>query len=323
MRAIQIDEAGGPDVLAASEIAVPAVGDGHVLVEVAAVGVNFIDTYHRSGLYPVDFPATLGSECSGTIIELGAGVTDFAVGDRVATCEAAGAYAQFCTVDARRCVPVPDDVSFDDAAAAMIQGMTAHYLATDTYPLTPRDRCLIHAGAGGTGRLLVQLAKAAGAEVFATVGSAAKAELAATAGADHVIDYSNKDFVEEIRSITREDRPLDVVYDGVGASVFEQSMGLLRVRGLMATFGNASGAVEPVSPLDLMRGGSLFLTRPTLFDYIGTRDELLARANAVFSMITSGDLEIRIDTTFPLEDAKAAHEHLEGRKTTGKLVLKP
>lgn len=323
MRTILVNEAGGPEVLTLSEAERPTAGPGEVVIEVAAAGVNFIDTYMRSGLYPVDLPMALGLECSGTVAEVGDGVTELSVGDRVAIGEGGGSYSEFRKATASRCVVVPEGVSFDQAAASMIQGLTAHYLAVDTYPLAPGDRCLIHAAAGGTGRLVVQLAKAAGAEVFATVGTPAKAELAASAGADHVINYSEVDFAEEIRSITGEDKPLDVVYDGVGAAVFEQSMGLLRPRGLMATFGNASGPVPPVAPLDLMSAGSLFLTRPSLFDYISTPEELQARADAVFGMIASGDLEVTIDTSFPLEDAQGAHEHLEGRKSTGKLLLKP
>lgn len=323
MRAIQVLEAGGPEALVLSTIDQPTAGPGQVVIEVAVAGVNFIDTYQRGGLYPMDFPFTPGLECAGTVTEIGPDVTTLSVGDRVAVAEGAGSYAELRTATADRCVPVPEGVSFDQAAASMIQGLTAHYLAVDTYPLASGDRCLIHAAAGGTGRLLVQLAKAAGAEVFATVGSPAKAEIASSAGADHVIDYTEVEFATEIRSISGTDRPLDVVYDGVGASVFEDSMGLLRTRGLMATFGNASGPVEPVSPLDLMRGGSLFLTRPTLFDYISTPEELQARASAIFSMISAGNLEIRIDTTFSLEDAAAAHVHLESRKSMGKLLIKP
>ena len=323
MRAIHVLEAGGPAALVQSTIDTPTPGPDEILIEVAVAGVNFIDTYQRGGLYPMDFPFTPGLECAGTVAAIGADVTQHAVGDRVAIGEGSGSYAEFRLAPADRCVPIPEGVSFEQAAASMIQGLTAHYLAVDTYPLAAGDRCLIHAAAGGTGRLLVQLAKLAGSEVFATVGSPAKAEIAASAGADHVIDYTEVDFADEIRSITGSDRPLDVVYDGVGASVFEESMGLLRTRGLMATFGNASGPVEPVSPLDLMRGGSLFLTRPTLFDYISTPEELAARAGAIFAMIAAGDLEIRIDTTFPLEEAAAAHTHLEGRKSTGKLLLKP
>lgn len=323
MRAVQVHEAGGPEALSLLEVDRPVPGTGEVLIEVAAAGVNFIDTYQRGGLYPMEFPFTPGLECAGTVAEVGDGVDGLAIGDRVAIGDGSGSYAEFCLASADRCVPVPEGVSFDQAAASMIQGLTAHYLAMDTYPLSPGDLCLIHAAAGGTGRLLVQLAKAAGAEVFATVGSAMKAELAASAGADHVIDYTEVDFADEIRSIAGNDRPLDVVYDGVGASVFEQSMGLLRTRGLMATFGNASGPVDPVSPLDLMRGGSLFLTRPTLFDYIKTPEELQQRATSIFDLIASGDLEIRIDTAFDLDQATEAHQHLEDRKSTGKLLLRP
>ncbi len=323
MRAIQVAHAGGPDALTETEIDRPTPGRGEIVIGVVSAGVNFIDTYQRGGLYPVEFPFTPGLECAGTVAELGDGVTRWKVGDRVAVGAGAGSYAEFRTAPADRCVAIPEGVSFDHAAASMIQALTANYLAVDTYPLAPGDRCLIHAAAGGTGRLLVQMAKAAGAEVFATVGSAAKAELAESAGADHVINYAEHDFVEQVQAITGEQRPLDVVYDGVGAAVFEQSLGLLRARGLMATFGNASGPVEPVAPLDLMSGGSLFLTRPTLGDYIATTEELDARAGAVFEMIASGNLEIRIDTSFPLAEAQAAHEHLEGRKSTGKLLLKP
>lgn len=323
MRAIQVLEAGGPEALVLSTIDSPNPEPGQVLIKVGVAGVNFIDTYQRGGLYPMEFPFTPGLECAGTVTEIGPDVTALSVGDRVAIAEGGGSYAEFRSAPADRCVQIPDGVSFEQAAASMIQGLTAHYLAVDTYPLAAGDRCLIHAAAGGTGRLLVQLAKAAGAEVFATVGSPAKAEIASSAGADHVIDYTEVDFADEIRSITGTDRPLDVVYDGVGASVFEESMGLLRTRGLMATFGNASGPVEPVSPLDLMRGGSLFLTRPTLFDYISTPEELSDRAGAIFAMIASGNLEIRIDTTFPLEEAAAAHIHLESRKSMGKILLKP
>ena len=218
---------------------------------------------------------------------------------------------------------MPDDVTLDLAAAAMLQGMTAHYLAMDTYPLREDDKCLIHAGAGGTGNLLIQLAKSVGAEVFTTVGTSAKGELAAGAGADHVINYNETDFAAEIRSMTGSDRPLDVVYDGVGASVFEASMSLLRKRGLMATFGNASGPVDPVSPLELMSGGSLYLTRPSLFDYVSDRESLVERSADVFSRIGDGSLNIRIGATYELEDAEQAHRDLEARKTTGKLLLIP
>ena len=323
MRAVQISEAGGPEVLAVSTIDVPEPGDGLVRIDVAAAGVNFIDTYHRSGLYPVEFPFTPGVECAGVVSAIGAGVTNVAIGDRVAVVGTPGAYGEACLAPADRCVIVPDDVELDVAAAAMLQAMTAHYLAVDTYPLRAGDRCLIHAGAGGTGNLLIQIAKQAGAEVFTTVGTAAKAEIADAAGADHVINYNETDFADEVRAIAGSDRPLDVVYDGVGASVFSASMSLLRKRGLMATFGNASGAVPPVPPLDLMTGGSLFLTRPTLFDYIETRDDLVARSTDVFTHIAAGTLSIRIGARYSLDEAGQAHRDLEARKTTGKLLLIP
>lgn len=323
MRAIQIPEAGGPEVLTLVDVEVPTPGEGEVQIEVAAAGVNFIDTYQRSGLYPMEFPFIAGLEVSGTVSEIGPSVDQFAVGDRVAIGQGSGGYGEFRTAPADRVVALPDEVDFDMAAAAMIQGLTAHYLAMDTYPLAPGDRCLIHAGAGGTGRLLIQLAKRLGAEVFTTVGTAEKAAIARALGADHVINYSEQDFAKEIRSIAGEQKPLDVVYDGVGAAVFDDSLGLLRTRGLMATFGNASGAVEPVSPLTLSTEGSLFLTRPTLFHYIATREELTARADAIFGLISKGELDILIGETYALANAAQAHRDLEGRNTVGKILLRP
>ena len=305
------------------EVEVPEPGAGQIRIDIAAAGVNFIDTYHRGGLYPMEYPFTPGVEAAGVVSAVGDGVNEWAVGDRVAIVGTAGAYAESFVVPADRCVPVPDSVELDVAAAAMLQAMTAHYLVTDTYPLRPGDTCLIHAGAGGTGNLAIQMAKHAGATVFTTVGTPEKAEIAGAAGADHVINYSETDFAVEVRSISGSDHPLDAVFDGVGASVFEQSMSLLRKRGLMATFGNASGAVPPVAPLDLMAAGSIFLTRPTLFDYIETREELLARANDVFDRIAAGTLNIRIGERYALEDANQAHQDLEGRKTVGKLLLIP
>jgi len=323
MHAVQIHQPGGPEVLTLGDVDEPTPSKGEVLIEVKAAGVNFIDTYQRSGLYPMKFPFIPGLECAGVVIGLGKEVTAFSVGDRVAVCQGSGSYAEQRTAPAERVVSLPDDISFDHAAASMVQALTAHYLTVDTYPLRPGDKCLIHAGAGGTGRLLIQFAKHAGAEVFTTVGTAAKAELAASAGADHVINYNETDFAAEVRARAGTDRPLDVVYDGVGASVFDESLGLLRKRGLMATFGNASGAVPPVSPLALMSGGSLFLTRPTLFDYTETRDDLVERASAVFGLIADGTLDIRIDAKYPLEAAAQSHVDLEARMTTGKLLLVP
>jgi NADPH2:quinone reductase len=323
MRAVQVSEPGGPEVLSVTNVDLAEPKPGDLIIETAAAGVNFIDTYQRGGLYPMEFPFVPGLECAGTVSAIGDGVTEFAVGDRVAVANGNGGYAEARAAIAEFCVAVPDDVPLDLAAASLLQGMTAQYLAVDTYPLRAGDRCLIHAGAGGTGRILIQMAKQAGAEVFTTVGTDAKGELAASAGADHVINYNDHDFAEVIREIAGIERPLDVVYDGVGASVFEASLGLIRKRGLMATFGNASGPVPPVSPLDLMTGGSLFLTRPTLFDYIDTRDDLVRRASDVFNHIAAGSLDIRIGGRYTLEDAGQAHIDLEGRKTTGKLLIIP
>ena len=323
MRAVQVHNAGGPEVLSTEKVETPEPTSGEVRIDVAAAGVNFIDTYHRGGLYPMEYPFTPGVEGAGLVSAIGEGVTDLAIGDRVAIVGTMGAYAESLVAPADRCVAVPEEVDLNIAGAAMLQAMTAHYLVTDTYPLRPGDTCLIHAGAGGTGNLAIQMAKQAGATVFTTVGTPAKAEIAAAAGADHVINYAETDFVDEIRSISGSERPLDVVFDGVGASVFDANLSLLAKRGLMATFGNASGAVPPIAPLDLMKAGSIFLTRPTLFDYIETRDELVARAGDVFSRIAAGTLSIRIGGTYPLAEARKAHEDLEGRNTTGKLLLIP
>ncbi len=322
MWGIQMDQTGGPEVLEWRELPDPTPAAGQVVVEVAAAGLNFIDTYQRSGLYPVALPYTLGLEGAGTVVAVGEGVSSLAVGDRVAWPAAAGSYAELVAVPADRVVTVPEMVGLDVACAAQLQGMTAHYLARDTYPLTSGSRCLVHAGAGGTGLLLIQIAKRLGAEVFTTVGSPDKAELASAAGADHVILYRDVDFAEAITSIAGP-RPLDVVYDGVGASVFDQSLTLLRKRGTMATFGNASGPVPPVSPLVLSANGSLFLTRPTLFDYIVERSELERRAADLFGWIESGDLDVRIGAKYDLEDAAEAHRGLEARQTTGKVLLIP
>ena len=323
MRAIQVEEVGGPEVLKLVQVDRPEPGEGQVLIDVVAVGVNFIDTYQRSGLYPMELPLIPGPECAGTIAAVGTGVTDFAVGDRIAVAAGSGSYGESRLAPANMCVAVPEAMSLEDAAAVLLQGMTAHYLSMDTYPLQAGDRCLIHAGAGGTGRLLIQLAKSVGAEVFTTVGTVDKAEIAASMGADHVINYNEHNFADEVRRIAGTDKPLDVVYDGVGASVFDDSLGLLARRAMMATFGNASGAVPPVSPLSLSQAGSLFLTRPTLFDYIATREELVDRATDVFNRVADGSLEVAIGATYPLEDAAQAHVDLEGRKTTGKLLLAP
>ena len=318
MHVIEMTETGGPEVLRWTERPDPKAEADQIVIEIAAAGLNYIDTYHRTGLYPMPLPLVPGLEGAGTVIEVGAGVDDVAVGDRVAWAGVPGSYAERLVADPAAVVPVPDGVDLETAAAVMLQGMTAHYLVTDTFPLAAGDRCLVHAGAGGMGLLLIQMAKMLGAEVFTTVGSTEKAELAAGAGADHVILYREVDFGDEVERLAGP-RPLDVVYDGVGRTVFRRSLELLRPRGTMATFGNASGPVEPISPLDL--APSLFLTRPSLVQYIATRDELLRRSSDVFAWIASGSLSVRIGERIPLAEAARAHEMLEGRATTGKVVL--
>ena len=320
MFAIRVTHHGGPEVMEWIEVDDPVTGPTDLVVDLAAAGLNFIDVYQRSGLYPMTLPFTPGSEGAGVVRSVGSDVTGFQAGDTVAWTSVLGSYAEQVVVPAAAAVAVPAGIGPDIAAAVMLQGITAHYLALDTFPLNPGDRCLIHAGAGGVGLLLIQIAKHRGAEVFSTVGTAAKAELATQAGADHVIVYDGADFGAEVEAIAGP-RPLDVVYDGVGAAVFTRSMGLLRRRGMMVTFGNASGPVEPIAPLDLSRGGSLFLTRPTIADYLATRDELERRAGDLFSWIADGSLTVRIGARLPLAEAADAHRRLEGRTTTGKTLL--
>lgn len=320
MWGIQIDAQGGPEVMSWRELPDPVAGDGQVVVELVAAGLNYIDTYQRSGLYQVPLPYVLGLEGAGTVIEVGAGVSRFTVGDRVAWATCPGSYAERVAVQVDKAMGVPADVPLDLAAAVPLQGMTAHFLAVDTFPIEPGQRCLVHAGAGGVGLLLIQIAKLRGAEVFTTVGSPEKAELAAAAGADHTILYDEVDFVEAITQIAGE-RPLDVVYDGVGKAVFAKSLGLIRPRGMMVTFGNASGPVDPISPLELSANGSLYLTRPTLFHYTVTPEEIQRRADDLFGWIERGQLDVRIGARYDLEDAPDAHRALEGRATTGKVLL--
>jgi NADPH2:quinone reductase len=323
VRAISVPRTGGPEVLVVVEQhPEPEPGPGDLLVRVAAAGVNFIDTYHRTGLYPKPLPFVPGVEGAGTVVGVGADVTDFVSGDVVAWPDTPESYAELVRVPSARAVPVPEGVDPQVAAAAVLQGLTAHYLTHDTYPLRAGDRCLVHAAAGGVGRLAVQLAKGRGAEVFATVGSPEKAELVRTAGADHVVDYRSKDFGDAVEAIAGP-RALDVVYDGVGRATFARGLDLLRPRGTMVTFGNASGPIEPVAPLTLMQKGSLFLTRPTLNDYVATTEELRARAADVFAAISTGGLDVRIGARLPLRDAAEAHRLLESRTTTGKLLLIP
>lgn len=322
MHAVQMRSTGGPEVLEAVDLPDPGPADGEVLVAVEAVGVNFIDVYRRTGLYPVALPAVPGSELAGRVVAVGAGVTDLAVGDLVATSDAAGAYATAVTVPAARVVKVPDGVGAEQAAAVMLQGLTAHYLVTDTFPVRAGQRCLVHAAAGGVGLLLVQLAKAAGAHVVATVGSAAKAGLARGAGADLVVVTAEEDFRTAVEAAVGP-RSVDVVYDGVGRETFTRGLDLLRPRGMMVTFGNASGPVEPVSPLELSRRGSLFLTRPTLGDYVATTAELRARAADVLGRVAAGTLSVHVGARFPLAEAAGAHRLLEARGSTGKILLLP
>ena len=318
---VRFAQTGGPEVLQITEVELAEPGPGQALIAVHASGVNFIDTYHRSGLYPVDLPFIPGSEGAGIVEAVGADVTDVAVGDHVAWVGVPGSYAGHVLAPADALLSVPDGVSLDIAAAVPLQGMTAHYLVSDTKPLQPGDRCLIHAAAGGTGRLLVQMAKLRGAEVVATAGSPEKGELARSAGADHVVLYNEVDLVEGVEAAVGPNA-IDVVFDGVGAATFDAGLHLLAPRGTMATFGNASGAIPPISPLALM-AKSLFLTRPTLITHIATPDARLTRWNELNRWIADGDLKVRVGHTFPLTDAATAHTALEGRSTTGKILLLP
>ena len=323
MWGIQIDAQGGPEVLQWRELPDPVAGPGQVVAEVAAAGLNFIDTYQRSGLYQVPLPYVPGLEGAGTVVAVGDGVEHLTVGDRVAWATSPGSYAERVALPAGQLMRVPDGVSDELAAAVPLQGMTAHFLAVDTFPLAAGDRCLIHAGAGGVGLLLIQIAKLRGAEVFTTVGTPDKAELAAAAGADHTILYRDVDFVGAVREIAGEERPLDVVFDGVGRTTFAPSLTLIRQRGTMVTFGNASGPVEPISPLELSANGSLFLTRPTLFHHVRTPEEIQGRADDLFGWIAAGSLDVRIGARYALRDAADAHRALEARATTGKVLLHP
>ena len=320
MQAIVVSEKGGPDALVATEVPDPVPEPGEVVVRVDYAGVNFIDTYKRRGLYPIEVPFIPGEEGGGEVAAVGERVAELAVGDRVAWSGVTGAYAELATIPADRVLAMPEAMSLDVAAAVLLQGMTAHYLVHDTYPLQAGDRCLIHAGAGGVGRLLIQMAKQTGAEVFATVGSSEKVDIARAAGADHVIDYQRADFRPAVEAIAGS-RPLAVVYDGVGNTTFDDGLALLRRRGMMVVFGGASGPVPPVDPLRLMQEGSLFLTRPTMGDYIAGRDDLVRRADAVFTAVVAGDLDVLIGARYPLVDAADAHRALEARKTVGKILL--
>lgn len=322
MKAIQIQSVGGPEVLRPVDLPIPSPQPGEAVVQIRAAGVNFIDVYFREGRYPASLPFVNGQEAAGVVTQVGDGVTNVKVGDRIAYTGRLGSYAEYAAVPSDRLVKFPEKLSFEQAAAAMLQGMTAHYLLCSTYRLQRGDTALIHAAAGGVGLLLVQMAKKIGAKVIATVGTDEKARLARAAGADEVIVYTRQDFETETKRITA-GKGLHVIYDGVGKDTFTKDLNLLRPRGYLVLYGASSGPVAPFDPILLSQKGSLFLTRPSLAHYIATREELDERATAVFSMIVSGDLKLRIEHTYPLEKAQQAHRDLETRKTTGKLLLVP
>jgi NADPH2:quinone reductase len=320
MKAIQVAEPGGPDAMKLVETPTPQPGPKQALVRLRAAGVNFIDVYFRTGLYKADHPISLGNEGAGTVEAVGPGVTEVAPGDRVAYAMARGSYAEYAVVPSAQLVRIPSHMEFTQAAAAMLQGMTAHYLTHSTYALKPGDSCLVHAAAGGAGGLTVQMAKMLGARVFATVGSDEKARIARENGADETIVYTRQDFEAEVKHSTG-GRGVDVVYDSVGKTTFDKSLNCLRPRGVMALFGQSSGPVPPFDPNILNAKGSLFLTRPSLGHHVLTREELLGRANDVLEWISQGKLKLRIHRTYWLAEAAQAHRDLESRQTSGKLLL--
>lgn len=322
MKAIQVTQTGGPEVLTLAELPAPAPKTNEALVEIKASGINFIDVYLREGRYPSPLPFIAGQEAAGVVTEVGSGVTNLKAGDRVAYCGIPGSYAESVSVPAERLVKVPAELDFDTAAAAMLQGMTAHYLCHSTYPIKAGETALIHAAAGGVGQLLVQMCKRLGARVIATAGNEAKANLARAAGADECIVYTKDDFESETRRLT-DGLGVHVVYDGVGKATFDRDLNVLCPRGYLVLFGGASGAVPPFDLIKLSQKGSLFITRPTLAHYTVTREELDWRAGDVLKMIVNGELKIQIHHRYPLAEAQQAHRDLEGRKTTGKLLLIP
>ena len=322
MKAIRVHRYGGPEAMAMEEVPTPKPGEGHALVRLHAVGVNFIDIYQRMGLYPVPLPFTPGNEGAGTVEDTGPGVAEVARGDQVAYAGALGSYAEYAVVPSWRLVRLPDGIDPKTAAALMMQGMTAHYLCHDAYPLKPGDTCLVHAAAGGVGLLLVQMAKRRGARVIGTVSTQEKAGLARAAGADEVILYTGQDFETETKRLT-EGSGVQVVYDSVGKATFEKSLGCLSSRGYMILYGQSSGPVPPFDPQVLSARGGLFLTRPSLAHYTRNREELLSRAGEVLGWAAGGLLDVRIGGTFPLSDAGEAHRRLAGRQTTGKILLLP
>src|SRR5690349_4185126 len=322
MKAIQVAQTGGPEVLTVVDLPVPTPKPNEAVVKIEAAGVNFIDVYFREGRYPSPLPFINGQEGAGVVTEVGSEVQDLKVGDRVAYTGSLGSYAEYAAVPAARLVKIPEALSFEQAAAAMLQGMTAHYLVYSTYKLQQGETALVHAAAGGVGLLLVQMAKKIGARVIATVGTEEKAQLARDAGADETIVYTQRDFETETRRLTN-DQGVHVVYDGVGKATFEKDLNVMRPRGYVVLFGGASGAVPPFDLIKLSQKGSLYVTRPTLGHYTATREELEWRANDVLQWIAGGDLKLRIHHVYPLAEAAQAHRDLEGRKTTGKLLLKP
>jgi len=322
MKQILVSKHGGPEELKLVEAPKPSPGTGQALVKIAASGVNYIDVYFRTGLNKADVPFTPGNEAAGIVDSVGAGVTVVKPGDRVAYSMARGSYSEYALVQADQLVPLPNTVDLNTAAAALLQGMTAHYLTHSTWALKPGDKCLVHAAAGGAGALVVQMAKMLGATVYGTVGTDAKAAIAKEAGADETIVYTRDDFAVEVKRLTG-GKGVDVIYDSVGATTFLKGLDLLRPRGMMALFGQSSGPVEPINPAILNPKGSLFLTRPSLMHYVLTREELLWRAGDVFAWLGSGKLKLRIEKTYPLANAAEAHRDLESRKTAGKLLLIP
>lgn len=321
MKHVIVNEPGGPDKMTLADAPTPKPGPRDALVRIAYSGVNFLDVYFRTGLYKADKPVSLGSEASGTVEGVGSEVTEVAVGDRVAYAMIRGSYAEYAVLPAAQLVKVPEAVDLRDAAAIMLQGMTAHYLTHSTFPLAAGNSCLVHAAAGGTGGLVVQMAKHRGAQVFGTAGTDEKVQEARALGADAVINYTTADFEAEIKRLTS-GRGVDVVYDSVGKATFDKSLSVLRPRGMMALFGQSSGPVPPFDPGVLNSRGSLFLTRPSLAHHVLSRDELLWRAGDVMSYLASGTIRVRIAAVYALADAAAAHRDLEGRRTKGKLLLR-
>ncbi len=322
MKAIRIHNIGGPEVLKYEEIAQPEPGSGEARVKIQAIGINFVDVYQRVGLYKVPTPFTLGQEAAGVVEAVGAGVTEVKVSDRVAYTSVLGAYAEYAVVPAWRLVPVPSGVSSQQAAAAMLQGMTAHYLAHSTYPIQRGDTVLVHAAAGGLGLLLVQIAKLRGARVIGTVSTEEKTQAAKQVGADEIILYTQQDFEAEVKRLT-DGKGVNVVYDSVGKTTFDKGLNCLKPRGYMVLYGQASGPVPPLDPQILNAKGSLFLTRPTLGHYTATRTELLQRANDLFKWMASGELRVKIAQVFPLAQVADAQRYLESRQVIGKLVMTP